>query len=56
MFSSESKTKVILKTPNDWDKWNNQFKAEAARRDLLQHIEGAKNFLSYPTAPEASDY
>jgi hypothetical protein len=45
----------MLKTPNDWDAWNRQFKAEAQRRSLLDKIEGAE-FLTAPQLPKPMDF
>lgn len=45
----------MLKTPNDWDAWNRQFKAEAQRRSLLDKIEGAE-FLTAPQLPKPIDF
>ena len=53
MASNESS--VMLKTPNDWDAWNRQFKAEAQRRSLLDKIEGAE-FLTAPRLPKPIDF
>jgi hypothetical protein len=44
MTSNESAT-VTLKGPDDWDAWDKQFKAEATRRSLLEHIEAQNPFV-----------
>jgi len=38
-MSSNESTIITLKGPDDWDAWEKQFKAEATRRSLLEHIE-----------------
>src|SRR6266487_5908447 len=50
MASNEST--VILKSPNDWDAWNKQFRAEARRKDLLDLVDGTEDYLTKPPAPE----
>ena len=50
-MSNES-TAVILKSSDDWDAWNKQFKAEAKREKLLDQIEGT---ASYRTMPQELD-
>jgi hypothetical protein len=51
-MSFNESTTVTLKGPDDWDAWAKQFKAEATRRSLLEHIEGTKPFLAAPVLPE----
>ena len=55
MSSSES-TIVTLKGPDDWDAWEKQFKAEATRRSLLEHVEGTKTFLTAPMLPVSRNF
>jgi hypothetical protein len=55
MTSNESTT-ITLKGPDDWDAWDKQFKAEATRRSLIEHIEGNKSFLTAPTLPEPRSF
>jgi len=55
MTSNESVT-ITLKGPDDWDAWDKQFKAEATRRSLLEHIEGTKSFRTVPTLPDPRNF
>jgi hypothetical protein len=38
-MSSTESSSVILKTPDDWDAWNKQFKAEAKRKSCLSKLK-----------------
>ena len=43
---------MILKTPTNWDAWNKQFKAEAKRKNLLDHINGTGIYLTKSIQPD----
>ena len=47
-----SESSVILKTPNDWDAWNKQFRAEAKQKDLLAQVDRTASFHTKPVEPE----
>jgi hypothetical protein len=55
-MSSNESTIITLKGPDDWDAWEKQFKAEATRRSLLEHIEGTKTFLTAPMLPDPRNF
>jgi len=53
---SSNESIITLKGPDDWDAWEKQFKAEATRSSLLEHIEGSKTFLTAPMLPDPRNF
>ena len=47
---------VILKSPHDWDAWDQLFQAEAERKNLLDLVEGTETLYSKPTEPNFSSF
>src|SRR5436190_16854608 len=51
---------IILRGPDDWDKWDKQFRAKAVTNSLWEHINpdapDPKAFLTEPEEPTLSDY
>src|SRR5215471_9678311 len=52
MLSSNDSSLVLLKSPDDWDTWDKQFKAEATRKNLLEQVNGTALFDTKPGKPE----
>src|SRR5436305_7829484 len=59
-MSSNTDSTVILRGPDDWDKWDKQFRAKAVANSLWEHINpdapDPKAFLTEPEEPRLSDY
>src|SRR5437763_12276023 len=59
-MSSNTDSIVILRGPDDWDKWDKQFRAKAVANSLWEHIDpdalDPKAFLTEPEEPRLSDY
>jgi hypothetical protein len=55
-MSSTESSSVILKTPDNWDAWNKQFKAEAKRKKLLEQVEGTATFRTEPKEPDLKKF
>src|SRR4051812_1169609 len=59
-MSSNTVTTVILRGPDDWDKWDKQFRAKAVAYSLWKNIDpedpNPKAFLIEPEEPRPRDY
>ena len=59
-MSSTTDSTIILRSPDDWDKWDKQFRAKAVTNSLWEHINpdapDPKAFLTEPEEPTLSDY
>ena len=59
-MSSNADSTVILRGPEDWDKWDKQFRSKAVANSLWEHINpdalDPKAFLTKPEEPRLSDY
>jgi len=59
-MSSTTDSTIILRSSDDWDKWNKQFRAKAVTNSLWEHINpdapDPKAFLTEPEEPTLSDY
>jgi len=53
---SSNESIVLLKSPDDWDAWDKQFKAEATRKDLLEQANGTAPFDMKPEKPDLRRY
>ena len=59
-MSSTTDSTVILRGPDDWDKWDKQFRAKAVTNSLWEHINpdapDPKAFLTEPEELTLSDF
>ena len=59
-MSSNIDSATILRGPDDWDKWDRQFRAKAVASSLWEQIypdaPNPKAFLTEPEEPRLSDY
>ena len=59
-MSPNTDTTVILRGPEDWDKWDTQFRAKAVAYSLWEHINleatVPRAFLTEPEEPNPSNY
>ena len=59
-MSSNTTSTVILRGPDDWDKWDKQFRTKAVAYSLWEHIDPEarvpKAFLTEPEEPKLRDY
>ena len=51
------KTKIILRSPEDWTNWKREFKAQAYLMDFWDFIkEEPEPLIKKPTQPKPDDY
>jgi hypothetical protein len=59
-MSSNTAQSIILRSPDDWEKWNDQFQTRAVSSKLWDYInpenENPEPLLAEPIEPAASDY
>src|SRR6516162_1117160 len=59
-MSSNTDSSVILRGPDDWDKWNKQFQAKAVAYSLWEHINpnarAPKALMTEPEEPKPGEY
>ena len=52
-----TKTDIILKGPENWNRWDREFKTRAVAMDLWDYIkEDPKELLNEPAMPNPDDY
>jgi hypothetical protein len=57
MASSNTGSKVLLTSPQDWEDWDLAFKRQAVQLFLWEHVENPeKDFLAEPEAPDVTTY
>ena len=49
-------TKVVLKTPANWESWNEWFTSQAIGYDLWNYVTGEEQTIPKPIRPEMRDY